>query len=465
MELKLIFKIKKWFQRTANDRGVALMIVLSGLMVLTVAVVEFSYNSRISYRIAVNSLERLQAYYLAKSAINFSKMLLRYNKEAQETAKKASSSIGSMNIEPIYRMMPLSSNLIRETLGGNTSVLGGEEGEEKEEQTIDFSLTDEQKDKAAAEEENEEETKKGITSGISMMNEKEAENFLDFEGDFSSVITEENSKFDLNRIFALVPGSKSADQRNQLLESILTLPQFKDLFEDQFNGPKQLVFAIGDWVDSNGMINEYDAVQRGNESSVYGKVDYPVKNAKFATLAELRLVAGMNDQIFKELAPFATIYTGSEKINACVSENDDFVKVLINYYTKYAGCASEVKYEDEEKMEELLNEIKSYCPTIEDMAKALNSKLGLTDLEEEASATDSSSSETTTTASSTSSSTSGATVPACAFQFKDLLTEDNKIFTIEAVGTVGDTETIITMVLNTDSTDPTKWKTYYYHVD
>lgn len=459
MEVKLIFKIKKWFQRTANDRGVALMIVLSGLMILTVAVVEFSYNSRISYRIAVNSLERLQAYYLAKSAINFSKMLLRYNKEAQETAKKASSTIGSMNIEPIYRMMPLSSNLIRETLGGNTSALGGEEGEE--EQTIDFgSLTDEQKDKAEAEEEGKEETKKGISSGISMMNEKEAQNFLDFEGDFSSVITEENAKFDLNRIFALVPGSKSADQRNQLLESILTLPQFKDLFEDQFSGPKQLVFAIGDWVDSNGMIDEYDAVQRGNESSAYGKVDYPVKNAKLATLAELRLVAGMNDQILKELTPFATIYSGSEKINACVSENDDFVKVLIHYYTKYAGCTSEIKYEDEEKMEELLNEVKSYCPAAEDMAKALNSKLGLTDLEEEASATDSTSETTTTT-----SSTSGATVPACAFQFKDLLTEDNKIFTIEAVGTVGDTETTITTVLNTDSTDPTKWKTYYYHVD
>ena len=91
------------------------------------------------------------------------------------------------------------------------------------------------------------------------------------------------------------------------------------------------------------------------------------------------------------------------------------------------------------------------------MASALNSALGLVDLEEET--------EAKGKDDSSSSSSTGSKVTGCSFQFADLLTKDNNIFTIKATGTVGETEMTLTAVLNTDSSDPTKWKTYYYRLD
>jgi len=49
--------------------------------------------------------------------------------------------------------------------------------------------------------------------------------------------------------------------------------------------------------------------------------------------------------------------------------------------------------------------------------------------------------------------------------FKDLVTSDNKVFTIRATGTVDETEVNVTMVVNTDQNDPMQWKTYYYRID
>jgi len=89
------------FRWLKNQKGIALMIVLSSLMILTVTVVEFAYISRVNYQLAVNAKERLQAYYLAKSAVNFGKLMLKYNKEAEAAIEKAGSAAEGLMTEPI----------------------------------------------------------------------------------------------------------------------------------------------------------------------------------------------------------------------------------------------------------------------------------------------------------------------------------------------------------------------------
>ena len=50
-----------------KQSGVALMLVLAALVVLTTMAAEFAYNTNVSYHLALNERDRLKAQYLAQS--------------------------------------------------------------------------------------------------------------------------------------------------------------------------------------------------------------------------------------------------------------------------------------------------------------------------------------------------------------------------------------------------------------
>lgn len=439
------------------------MIVIMSLMILTTATIEFLYTERINYQLAMNAKERLQAYYLARSALNFSKVLLKYQKEAEKALESAGSAGEGMATEPLYKMIPLSSTMIR-------SAISGSEASESSEKTGEDANQEDETVKEEGEEGKDEEVDSGLEDfkqKSSLLSQEEAREFLNFTGDFTSEITEEQTKFDLNKIGSIVSTSASYDQRKKLLLSFLLLPKFKSTFENQEQDAELLVHNLSDWVDSNGVINEFENVSRGSEDSEYSGVDYKVKNGKMMTLSEIRLIAGMNDDIFGLLGDFVTIYTGEDKINVCLAEEEDWVKAMIYHYTHNAGCSSPVEYSDEEKMSELVTAVLGACDDADQMASALNTALGLVseEVSEDDSTDESTTDESKTSSSDSSTSSSGSTVSECSFQFKDLLTSDNKIFRVRATGNIDETELSINVVMNIDSSDPTKWKYYYYRVE
>lgn len=421
--------------------------VLSTIAVLTVAMVELATNSRINYRMAVHNKERVQAYYLAKSALNFSKLILKYNKEAEKMLSKAGEQGVDLKVEPLYRMMPLSSELLR----GLISAGGGEEGGEApatEEPEGETAPEEAPQEGGEAGEETTDAGETDLMSGISAFDKEEAEKFLSFDGDFSSEITEEQNKFDLNKIYNIESTSAAYDNRKKLLLSVLQLPRFKEIIEQGDKGAEGITHALSDWVDPNGVINEFENIQRGSEGGLYTDVRYEVKNGKYLTLSETRLVAGVNDALFEALAPFLTVYGGSDKINPCLAE-EDLVMALVHHYANHSGCVTAVAYDDAEKMKELVAAVTGACPDTAAGATALNEALGVGDIgggAEEGK-------------------TGSGTVADCAFQFKDLVSSDNKVFTIKATGTVDETNVTVTMVLNTDQNDPMQWKTYYFRID
>lgn len=420
-----------------NQKGIALLIVLSTLSLLTFALVEFTYNSRVNYRIAANYKKQVQAYYLAKSALNFSKLILKYQKDAEKQLEQVSKSLGNMQVEPIYRMFPLSSELLRGALSGAFSLPGlNPESDTEGEESSDS---------------NESDTKSDIEAGVGMIDKEKASEFLDFDGDFNAEIFEETIKFDLNVIQTIDPKSKSYDSRKKLLYSILQLPEFEDYFEDFNEEAPELVHALSDWVDINGVIDEFDNLQRGNEDSLYSKYDYSIKNSKFSTYSEIRLVEGMNDKLFKALKPYLTVYSNNDKINVCLAE-DEILKALLFHYTNYSNCTRPIRYEEEDKIEELLEIMRASCPDPDEIALQLNTFLGLVDLEE-------------TSGTNKKQKSPGSQIPGCLFQFKDFITKDNKVFRIKASGVVDETLLTINAVINTDSSDPNKWKFLYYRVE
>ncbi|OGP08488.1 MAG: hypothetical protein A2048_09235 [Deltaproteobacteria bacterium GWA2_45_12] len=421
--------------------------VLAAITVLTTVLVQFAYHSHVNYRLVVNNKERLQAYYLAKSAVNFSKLLLRFNKEAQGKLEEVHSklgddqgALGNLQFEPLYKMFPLSSELLRGVLGGDASTLesltggGAEENEApKEEEKDDAEIS---------------------SDDVGIMEKEEIEKFLDFEGDFDTEISEEQNKYDLNKINTTESTSPAYDLRKKLLYSILMLPLFDEFFLDHTQEASKLTHALTDWVDVNDSINEFEGVQRGREDSIYTDRDIKVKDGKFLTLSEIRLVAGMNDVLYAYLTPYLTVYSGIDKINACLAD-DNMIKALIYHYTNHSGCTAPISYEDKKKMDELVELVRGACPDPEGISQTLNSALGLTDLQQEATGTEDAGTETGT----------GEKVVGCKFQFLDLVTDENNVFRIKASGVVGQTRVTITEVIASTGTDPTKWPVHYFRID
>ena len=59
-----------------DDRGVALLIVLLVIALLTVVVVEFTYSAQVETHVALSGRNALQAYYLARSGVNIAEAIL-----------------------------------------------------------------------------------------------------------------------------------------------------------------------------------------------------------------------------------------------------------------------------------------------------------------------------------------------------------------------------------------------------
>src|SRR5439155_16715967 len=76
-----------------QHRGVALILVLTTIAILTSIGVDFSYSSRISLRLAENLRDETRAEYLAKSAVNLSRLLLHFQKQVDQLGGQVLGSI------------------------------------------------------------------------------------------------------------------------------------------------------------------------------------------------------------------------------------------------------------------------------------------------------------------------------------------------------------------------------------
>jgi general secretion pathway protein K len=68
-------------RRSKGERGVALLMVVTAIALLTAVAVEFSYHSRIEARLAANARDQLRAYYLARSAVSIGRLVLHFQRQ------------------------------------------------------------------------------------------------------------------------------------------------------------------------------------------------------------------------------------------------------------------------------------------------------------------------------------------------------------------------------------------------
>lgn len=421
----------------SNHRGIAYLLVVSLVTLMMSIVVGLKMYSSFHRQMTLNAKARLQASYLAKSGFQFTKLLLLYDKKIQEQVKKMGASASTLNAvgyQPLYELFPLSSELLRGFLGG-VSVPPADIPENLPEEKVS-----EEEGEGFAE----------LNQAAGLLQQEKVKEFLDFDGDFETEVSEEASKFSLNTISKLSATSSTYDLYKKILFTIMRRKEFKNFFEYQDRDAENLTHAIFDFIDTNASVNEFDQIERGEESSLYRDIDYEIKNAKMLTLSELRLVAGMSDDIYAALEPYLTVYHTSDRMNVCLAE-EAILDALLLHFTTESGCTDPLDSDDEKTLKELREAVLSGCPDPVAMANALNVALGLTSAED--------------MTEDVSQKKSLAKISGCNIHFGDLITDENNIFTIKAKGLVDEVNTTMTIVLDTSSSQPVSWKILYYQVN
>ena len=69
--------------RRRRRSGIALLVAISTVLILTVVVTELTYNARVRYLIAAHEKERAQAYWVSQTGINLYKLILSANKSME----------------------------------------------------------------------------------------------------------------------------------------------------------------------------------------------------------------------------------------------------------------------------------------------------------------------------------------------------------------------------------------------
>jgi len=406
-----------------NKRGIALMMVISAIMLISMIVLEFVYGTTVNYRIAVNEKERLQAYYMGLSSLNLMKVELKMDKQFKSLI---SSSPMAQNIpldlsQPLCQQFPFSTALIRAFfIGGEVPLMGGGKGQEKNEEG---------------------EAKESESKDVqgTMFQREAAEDFLSFNGDFDGSCANEESKINFNFFATLDPaqaalsGANSYDTYKTMLVDFLKQNKFKKLFSKP-EDIDEIVKNIADWVDKNDVRNELNNVSQGAEEAIYKERNAPrPKNAKFLSLDELHLVEGVDDTWFLPLEDMFTVY-GDSKINICQASDDVKWAVIVSYVGQIQNLPA-INMQDPEVKKKLLDSIQFSCtgtsPQTGRIAQDLNTVLGAT---------------------------GGGP------SFSDMISTESRYYSLKLTGQVGDTVVNIKTVLDTKDADPKKWKMLYYKV-
>lgn len=398
------------------------MLVLGSLVILSTIAVEFAYNSHISYELASAERDRLQAYYLARSALNLARLELFVERQLRAQFASLLRNLGGSGVtaDPLCKQIPLSTGLLKGLASGALlGTGGGEEGEEGEE-----------------EEKKEVEGEGEMVSG--------AEEFLTFGGDFEVGCDTEERKINLNVFRAdptaatATPGAETLslyEEQKGLLFSLLSQKEFEPIFKEKPDEIRKVVNSIADWADKDDRINEAPGMSGSSEESEYGgpEYHYKVKNGKYLTVSEILLVAGVGDDLYRKLAPQLTVYGQDNKINLCQA-SDEVVKAFVFKYAQTTPGVAPINPADEERWTAILDPIRTACnepqPTAAAVANAVATALG-------------------TTASAA---------------LTRQITTANRFYRIDATGLVRESQVRISAVVDTQG-NPNLWKTLYFRVE
>lgn len=250
-----------------NEKGVAIILAIFTVTLILYLVTEVTYETSVEYGIHAQSVSKLKAYYAAKSGVQLS--LLRI-----KTYSQVMRSLQGKTNPKILKML----DLIWSFPFVWPPVLPSE----------------------------------GLSVDKDLLENQLKESKMD--ATYSVQITDEGSKIDINDLGS--PSKALAQSTKKLLEGIFENKKANDEEWARSNENlkyEEVIKNIIDWIDP-----DLESLNGGDERRLYEAstdVDgrYP-PNRAFRTVGEIKLVAGVNDEIFNLLKDRITVY-GQKAIN------------------------------------------------------------------------------------------------------------------------------------------------------
>jgi general secretion pathway protein K len=285
-----------------HERGAALLLVLLVVAVVTVLAMELAYDTRISLQIAANARDELRASYQARGAVALSRLVLHFQQRLDQAGGAAS-----------------------QFLAGAAASAGGQATSAIPQGAFSFRLWDAIPVDSMA---------MGLLLGT-----KDAKARSAPDGSFHATIEDEERKVNVSQLAGL--STVSGAQLQRFLIAVRD-PRFDVLFdrEDEVGNRltrRDVAVALRDWVDEDATTSVIGLKPGapfengfGDENQYYDKGEdrYRAKNARFDSLDELYLVAGVGDAFMAAFGDHLTVYPD---VNATTNINtSDPEQVLVN---------------------------------------------------------------------------------------------------------------------------------------
>ncbi len=260
-------------KRRVDERGVALILVLGAITVLTVFLTQLQEETSSELAAALAERDQLKAEYYARSAVSLSRLLIATEPEISKTVAPIFLLMGQKGVPqiPVWEFTDLALGPFNDASGtsGFLASIGG--------------------DPLAAK-------NLGITGG----------------GRFEVSIVDEDAKININLAAQNTPTThlRLAEQLLGLMAPVENDPLFQGRDADgQFSDRQTICGAIIDWADSeyNGNEVQYPCDPQSQSASATGPEDnfyqsigllYQRKNAAYDSLEELHLVRGISDDFW-----------------------------------------------------------------------------------------------------------------------------------------------------------------------
>ncbi len=309
--------------------GVALLMVITSLMFITIIGTEMTKGGIVRLRLAANQRDEAKAEALAETGFQMYRLILVASKGMGQQLGPMLQQFGMTG--ELWQMMPfINTGMMRMLLSAGSSP-----DEDDVEQFAVEGLTDEQI--AESREEGQGTTKR---------------NFLDFDGDFFAEVTDENSRIYVGAFRATTYADMLEDPVALRLYGLMSGVDNDQFFYDQNIDRWELIGNLADWTD----VDDMRLYQGGSEISVYDRLDEPYrpKNAGFESMSEIRLVDGWHrDDIWEKFGEQLTIYgNGQVNINSATPEvisallrayvtpnNPDYIRTLLAEISLYQSIS------------------------------------------------------------------------------------------------------------------------------
>ena len=281
--------------RGQRPRGVAILIALVTIAILSSVVIDLAYTTRVNLAMASNTRDKLKSYYMARSAINISRLLIAFQFALTDESRDSQDEMGQLISRAMRRsnfqmyqyvdllMQPFSSGKLQSPVG-----------------SVDLQQ-----------------------SGV--------EGFGDLTGELHAKVVPESGRVSLNAFYA----AKFEERDLTPLCALIIDGRYNTIFEqkddagDLMDRARVLANLI-DFIDPNQealtLTNQCTIMGAGgDEDRAYarrgrrGQVPMP-RNARLTHVEELHMVHGVNDAFMREFGGQLTVYdVGKPNINVATA--------------------------------------------------------------------------------------------------------------------------------------------------